>query len=229
MSVEDRRHGLPRIDHLRETPAAVRFLSIEPLLDHLGTIDLTGIDRMIVGGESGPGARLMDERWVLSLRDPCRHAGDVRCASVTRVVTEKTKERSAKPWSLWGFARERVETGLANAPRFVVERIVTDWMGGETMNDLRRGMRVWIACNVKPGVFPDERVVQVRRESDDWVGYVPTACLRDPIAEGETAVQAIIDAIHGERVMAFLPGDAVSTGIFVGRREQVIPFGALEA
>jgi protein gp37 len=55
VSVEDRRHGLPRIDVLRTIPAAVRFLSIEPLLEDLGPIDLTGIDWVIVGGESGPG------------------------------------------------------------------------------------------------------------------------------------------------------------------------------
>lgn len=56
VSVENRRHGLPRIDHLREAPAAVRFLSIEPLIEDLGTIDLTGISWVIVGGESGHGA-----------------------------------------------------------------------------------------------------------------------------------------------------------------------------
>jgi protein gp37 len=54
VSVENKKNGLPRIDHLRDTPAAVRFLSIESLLEDLGEIDLTGIDLVIVGGESGP-------------------------------------------------------------------------------------------------------------------------------------------------------------------------------
>ena len=53
VSVEDRKYGLPRIDALRNAPAALRFLSIEPLLEDLGEIDLTGIDWVIVGGESG--------------------------------------------------------------------------------------------------------------------------------------------------------------------------------
>jgi protein gp37 len=75
VSVEDRRHGLPRIDHLRESPALIRFLSIEPLLEDLGPIDREGISWVIVGGESGPGARPMDEHWVLSIRDQCRDAG----------------------------------------------------------------------------------------------------------------------------------------------------------
>jgi protein gp37 len=71
VSVEDRAHGLPRIEHLRQAPAAVRFLSIEPLLEDLGEIDLTDIHWVIVGGESGPGARKMKEEWVRSLRDQC--------------------------------------------------------------------------------------------------------------------------------------------------------------
>jgi protein gp37 len=75
VSVENRKHGLPRIDHLREAPARVRFLSIEPLLEDLGIIDLTGIHWVIVGGESGAGARPMDKSWVLSLRDQCQFAG----------------------------------------------------------------------------------------------------------------------------------------------------------
>ena len=75
VSVEDRKYGLPRIDILRKVPAVVRFLSIEPLLEDLGTIDLTGIHWVIVGGESGPGARPMHPDWVRSIRDQCSAAG----------------------------------------------------------------------------------------------------------------------------------------------------------
>jgi protein gp37 len=75
VSVEDRRFGLPRIEVLREIPAVVRFLSIEPLLEDLGQIDLTGIDWVIVGGESGPGYRPMEHAWARSIRDQCREAG----------------------------------------------------------------------------------------------------------------------------------------------------------
>jgi protein gp37 len=74
-SVENIRHGLPRIDYLRRTPAAVRFLSIEPLLEDLGHIDLSGIHWVIVGGESGARARPMDGAWVRSIRDQCVEAG----------------------------------------------------------------------------------------------------------------------------------------------------------
>ena len=71
VSVEDRKHGLPRIEHLRETPAVIRFLSIEPLLEELGEIDLRGISWVIVGGESGPRARPMKREWVVSILQQC--------------------------------------------------------------------------------------------------------------------------------------------------------------
>ena len=74
VSVENRRHGLPRIEHLRGAPAAMRFLSIEPLLEDLGPLDLGGIAWVIAGGESGHGARTMDPVWVRTIRDQCRAA-----------------------------------------------------------------------------------------------------------------------------------------------------------
>ncbi len=75
VSVEDRKYGLPRIDILRETPAAVRFLSVEPLLEDLGPLDLRGIHWVIVGGESGPGARTLQPEWVMPIRDQCAEQG----------------------------------------------------------------------------------------------------------------------------------------------------------
>lgn len=71
VSVEDKRFGLPRVQHLRDAPARVRFLSVEPLLEDIGTIDLTSIHWVIVGGESGAGARPLDQVWVQSIRDQC--------------------------------------------------------------------------------------------------------------------------------------------------------------
>jgi len=64
-----------RIDDLRATDAAVKFLSLEPLLGRLPNLKLRGIDWVIVGGESGPGARPMEEHWVLEIRNQCRRAG----------------------------------------------------------------------------------------------------------------------------------------------------------
>lgn len=75
VSVEDRKYGVPRIDLLREISASIRFLSIEPLLEPLGELDLSHIHWTIVGGESGPGARPMHVSWVRSIRDKCVEMG----------------------------------------------------------------------------------------------------------------------------------------------------------
>jgi protein gp37 len=75
VSVENKKHGMPRISELQQSDAVVRFLSIEPLLEDLGILDLNGISWVIVGGESGPGARPMKKEWVVSIRDQCLEAG----------------------------------------------------------------------------------------------------------------------------------------------------------
>jgi protein gp37 len=74
VSVEDQEYGLPRIEDLRKATASVRFLSVEPLLEDFGQLNLAGINWVIVGGESGPGARPMKKEWVVSVRDQCRLA-----------------------------------------------------------------------------------------------------------------------------------------------------------
>lgn len=71
VSVENRQYGLPRLKELQRTPAKVRFLSIEPLLEDMGPLDLRGIDWVIVGGESGPKARPMREDWVVAIQRQC--------------------------------------------------------------------------------------------------------------------------------------------------------------
>lgn len=99
VSVENRKHGLPRIEHLREVAAHIRFLSIEPLLEDLGPFSLAGIRWVIVGGESGPGARPMAKEWVLSIRDLCnanhvpfffKQWGGVRKSETGRTLNGRT-------------------------------------------------------------------------------------------------------------------------------------------
>ena len=75
VSVENKRAGLPRVEHLRTAKVKIRFLSIEPLLEALGDIDLNGISWVIVGGESGPAARPIRSEWVTAIRDQCRERG----------------------------------------------------------------------------------------------------------------------------------------------------------
>lgn len=74
VSVENQRHAF-RIDDLRKTGASIKFLSLEPLLGPLPDLDLAGIDWVIVGGESGPGARPMRPEWVAEVHAQCARAG----------------------------------------------------------------------------------------------------------------------------------------------------------
>jgi protein gp37 len=99
VSVENQEYGLPRIEDLQEADAGVRFLSVEPLLEDLGELNLNGISWVIVGGESGPGARPMKKEWVLQVRDQCRDAdvpfffkqwGGVRKSAAGRKLNGKT-------------------------------------------------------------------------------------------------------------------------------------------
>lgn len=75
VSVEDRKYGVPRINHLRKVPARIRFLSVEPLLSDVGQLDLSDIHWVIVGGESGSKARPMKTEWADAVRVQCQEQG----------------------------------------------------------------------------------------------------------------------------------------------------------
>lgn len=75
VSVENKKHGVPRIDHLRKVPAKIRFLSVEPLLEDVGELNLADVHWVIVGGESGPKARPMKEEWADNVRVQCEVQG----------------------------------------------------------------------------------------------------------------------------------------------------------
>ena len=75
VSVENKRDGVPRIKHLQASPAKVRFLSVEPLIEDVGHLNLKGISWVIVGGESGPRSRPIEASWVRSIKKQCEDAG----------------------------------------------------------------------------------------------------------------------------------------------------------
>lgn len=75
VSVEDKKYGKPRIKDLQKIKAKTKFLSIEPLLEDLGCLEFEDIHWVIVGGESGVGARPMREEWATSIRDQCERGG----------------------------------------------------------------------------------------------------------------------------------------------------------
>lgn len=87
VTVEDRKSGVPRIDMLRNIDATIKFLSVEPLLEDIGKIDLTGIDWVIVGGESGAKARPMKKEWALNIKRQCE---------------EQNTAFFFKQWGTWG-------------------------------------------------------------------------------------------------------------------------------
>jgi protein gp37 len=99
VSVEDRKYGVPRIALLRKVKAAVRFLSVEPLLEDVGKLNLRGIHWVIVGGESGAKARPMDERW----------AENVRAQAIAQGVPFFFKQWGA--WGADGVRRDKKRNG----------------------------------------------------------------------------------------------------------------------
>jgi protein gp37 len=99
VSAENRKHGIPRIRHLQDAKPSVAFLSIEPLLEDMGDLGLDGINWVIVGGESGAGARPMQADWVRSIQQQCAKAevpfffkqwGGVRKSKAGRSLDGKT-------------------------------------------------------------------------------------------------------------------------------------------
>ena len=107
VTVENKKDGLPRIEKLRNLNATVLFLSIEPLLENLGKINLKNIDWVIVGGESGNRARKMDENWVINIKQQCednniafffKQWGTWGADKVKRNKTKNGKKLKGKVW-----------------------------------------------------------------------------------------------------------------------------------
>ena len=125
--MENKKHGLPRIDQLRTAPAKVRFLSIEPLLEDLGGFNLNGIAWAFVGGESGPGARPMDAEWVRSIRRQWKQAGVAfffkQWGGVRK--SETGRELDGKTYSEFP-ARNSIEAPSLQNRRIVLQQLETD-------------------------------------------------------------------------------------------------------
>ena len=137
VSVEDKKYGLPRIDRLRNAHAAVRFLSVEPLLEDLGLIDLHEINWVIVGGESGPGARPMKKEWVISLRNQCgencvpfffKQWGGVRKSEAGRRLQGRTYDEFP--------AHVQNPVATLEASRAMACEIEANWRSNEISNSL---------------------------------------------------------------------------------------------
>lgn len=149
VSVENRKYGLPRVEHLQHALAKVRFLSVEPLLEDLGAFDLKGIDWVIVGGESGHGSRPMKKEWVVSVRDQCKRErvpfffkqwGGVRKSAAGRKLDGKTynefPQRVQHPVL-------RADDCLALASKFEADFKKTDLVDISSIESPRLELAVW--------------------------------------------------------------------------------------
>lgn len=141
VSVCERKKGLKRMQHLRKTPAKKRFISFEPLIEDVGAMNLKGIHWVIVGGESGPGARPMPKKWVKSIRAQCRKSkipfffkqwGGVQKKRNGRLLDGRTYDEMP--------AREVVE---------VPSREVRKELAGKLMGQTSGGDQRWIRPSTK--------------------------------------------------------------------------------
>ena len=85
--------------------------------------------------------------------------------------------------------------------------------------ELAVGSYVWLPCEVKPGPFANERLVRLRSALSEWLGFVATTSLKEPIEEGRTLVHALVLDLGGNRLTAQVPGAPVGSSIF----EDVLP------
>jgi hypothetical protein len=91
------------------------------------------------------------------------------------------------------------------------------------------GRLVWIPCEVKPGPFPDERMIRIPSERGEWVAFVHVNELRKPICDGSTFVRAVILSVEGGRFNARIAGEPVASSFFEGTLNRVEPFVAVQA
>jgi protein gp37 len=108
-----------RIDHLRQTNAALKFLSLEPLIGSLGRLNLRGIDWVIVGGESGPGARPMKPEWVTEIREQCSEAGTAFFFKQWGGVQKKRTGRTLEGRTYDEMPRPSPATSFAASTNFI--------------------------------------------------------------------------------------------------------------
>ena len=135
VTVENRAHGLPRLDHLRQIGARIRFASVEPLLEDLGEMNLRDIHWVIVGGESGPKARPMRQEWVLNIKSQCEAQGSAfffkQWGGWGADGTKRAKKQNGR--LLQGRTWDAVPTMPSTAPT----RASDDFSGGD---DARTGL-----------------------------------------------------------------------------------------
>jgi len=114
VSVEDSKNVV-RLKHLRSARASIRFVSFEPLLGSIGNVDLSDFDWVIAGGESGPGARPMEEKWVVEIRDQCKRDKVAFFFKQWGGIRPKSGGRSlrGREWNQYPLVRKTTETAVS--------------------------------------------------------------------------------------------------------------------
>jgi protein gp37 len=200
VSVENRPHGLPRIEHLRNTPARVRFLSVEPLLEDLGPIDLTGIHWVIAGGESGVCCRPMEADWVTSVRDQCQSQGvpfffkqwgGRNKKAAGRMLDGRTWDEMPGSVSLPVVSATTPEGGEPNWPAFYE---ALRKLGLEILEDVDEHVMRLIPLHNDGNEFWSESLELLLRE---WWRRDPEKAVREVIAQWARNVQARMTEVYG--------------------------------
>lgn len=91
------------------------------------------------------------------------------------------------------------------------------------------GGQIWVPCEVKPGPFPDERLVRVASGAGEWVGFVPADALQNDVFEGHTCLLGTIVEVRADSVSVNFPGDSVTRAQFEGSISRIRPLGSVEA
>lgn len=91
---------------------------------------------------------------------------------------------------------------------------------------LEVGQTLWLPCEVKPGPFPDERLVRISTfQGREWLGFVPVRLLKEPVEKGRTHVKAVVAEVREDTFSATLPGHAVTSGMIEGQSSRVERIG----
>ncbi len=95
--------------------------------------------------------------------------------------------------------------------------------------ELRKGAKVWLPCEVKPGPFSNERLVRVAQPSGEWVGFVEVSALKEAVEHGQTFILATVIRVDEQQFVAQLPGRSLGQREFHGPVSKVVPFGTVQA
>ncbi len=94
--------------------------------------------------------------------------------------------------------------------------------------EFKRGEKIYLPCEVKPGPFPDERMVRIRINGEEWLGFVHVSMLKENIMEGKSEISAEIVDIKGNKVYVRIPGESVNRTLFLIAKSEIGRFDSFK-